>query len=80
MMEGEIGGGLAIQRLISIRKDNPKVFQIDSSLVARKVGAGSGGFSRSAQTQSWRKLHNYKGLLITGLYEMSNYVNAKKML
>ncbi|KAF8024369.1 hypothetical protein BT93_F1528 [Corymbia citriodora subsp. variegata] len=46
MMEGEIGGGLVLQRLLSIRKDNPKVFQIDSSIVARKVGAGSGGFSR----------------------------------
>ncbi|KAK4747953.1 hypothetical protein SAY87_014539 [Trapa incisa] len=46
ILEGDIGGGLALQRKISIPRDNPKVFQIDSSIIARKVGAGSGGFSR----------------------------------
>lgn len=46
MLEGDIGGGLALQRKIYIPKNDPKVFQIDSSIVARKVGAGSGGFSR----------------------------------
>ncbi|WOL09513.1 hypothetical protein Cni_G18266 [Canna indica] len=45
-MEGDIGGGLVIQRQISIVKDNPKVLQVDSSIIARSVGAGSGGFSR----------------------------------
>ncbi|GJT89619.1 alpha-glucosidase 2 [Tanacetum coccineum] len=45
-MEGDVGGGLAIERNISILSDNPKVFKIDSSLVARNVGAGSGGYSR----------------------------------
>ncbi|KAK3029745.1 hypothetical protein RJ639_038022 [Escallonia herrerae] len=45
-LEGDIGGGLAFERQIYIREDNPKVFQIESSIVARKVGAGSGGFSR----------------------------------
>ncbi|XP_071704756.1 uncharacterized protein [Rutidosis leptorrhynchoides] len=45
-MEGDIGGGLAIERIISVSQDNPKVFMIDSSLVARNVGAGSGGYSR----------------------------------
>ncbi|KAF5753750.1 putative alpha-glucosidase [Helianthus annuus] len=45
-MEGDVGGGLAIERNISISRDNPKVFNIDSSLVACNVGAGSGGFSR----------------------------------
>ncbi|KAM7493797.1 hypothetical protein LguiB_028406 [Lonicera macranthoides] len=45
-LEGDIGGALVIQRHISFQKDNPKVFQIDSSIVAVKVGAGSGGFSR----------------------------------
>ncbi|KAL3818347.1 hypothetical protein ACJIZ3_004252 [Penstemon smallii] len=45
-LEGDIGGGLVIERKINISKDNPKVFQIDSAIVARKVGAGSGGFSR----------------------------------
>ncbi|TVU39473.1 hypothetical protein EJB05_12895, partial [Eragrostis curvula] len=45
-MEGDIGGGLVLQRQISILKDNPKVIQIDSSIQARSVGAGSGGFSR----------------------------------
>ncbi|XP_059663103.1 uncharacterized protein LOC132308859 isoform X2 [Cornus florida] len=45
-LEGDIGGGLVIERQISFSKDDPKVFQIDSSIVSRKVGAGSGGFSR----------------------------------
>uniref|UniRef100_A0A0E0AIW7 Glycoside hydrolase family 31 N-terminal domain-containing protein n=1 Tax=Oryza glumipatula TaxID=40148 RepID=A0A0E0AIW7_9ORYZ len=44
-LEGDIGGGLLLQRHISILKDNPKIFQIDSSIQARNVGAGSGGFS-----------------------------------
>lgn len=46
MLEGDIGGGLALQRKIYFPKNDPKVFRIDSSIVARKVGAGSGGFSR----------------------------------
>ncbi|KAJ4729084.1 Alpha-glucosidase [Melia azedarach] len=46
MLEGDIGGGLVLQRKFNIPKDNPKVFQIDSKILARKVGAGSGGFSR----------------------------------
>ncbi|XP_021895549.1 uncharacterized protein LOC110812931 isoform X2 [Carica papaya] len=46
MLEGDIGGGLVLQRMIKIPRHNPKVIQIDSSIVARKVGAGSGGFSR----------------------------------
>ncbi|KAI3713674.1 hypothetical protein L1987_72257 [Smallanthus sonchifolius] len=45
-MVGDIGGGLAIERNISISQDNPKAYNIDSSLVARNVGAGSGGYSR----------------------------------
>ncbi|PWA54167.1 heteroglycan glucosidase 1 [Artemisia annua] len=45
-MEGDVGGGLVIERNISIPEDNPKVFKIDSSLVARNVGSGSGGYSR----------------------------------
>jgi hypothetical protein len=45
-MEGDVGGGLVLERQISILKDNPKVFKIDSSIQARSVGAGSGGFSR----------------------------------
>ncbi|XP_073014218.1 uncharacterized protein [Typha latifolia] len=45
-MEGDIGGGLLLQRQISILKDDPKIFQIDSSIIAQNVGAGSGGFSR----------------------------------
>lgn len=46
LLEGDIGGGLVIERMISLPKNDPKVFQIDSSIVARNVGAGSGGFSR----------------------------------
>lgn len=45
-MEGDVGGGLAIERNISLSEDNPKLFKIDSSLLARNVGAGSGGYSR----------------------------------
>lgn len=45
-LEGDIGGGLILERQIYIPKDNLKTFRIDSSIVARKVGAGSGGFSR----------------------------------
>ncbi|GLU05271.1 hypothetical protein SLE2022_223800 [Rubroshorea leprosula] len=46
LLEGDIGGGLVLQRQITIPKDDPKVIQIDSSVVGRKVGAGSGGYSR----------------------------------
>lgn len=46
MLEGDIGGGLVFQRLICIPKDDPKVVRINSSIIARDVGAGSGGFSR----------------------------------
>ncbi|KAJ7943956.1 Alpha-glucosidase [Quillaja saponaria] len=45
-LEGDIGGGLVLQRHIYFPKDAANVFRIDSSIVARKVGAGSGGFSR----------------------------------
>ncbi|KAK6158548.1 hypothetical protein DH2020_005862 [Rehmannia glutinosa] len=45
-LEGDIGGGLILERQIYISKENPKVVGIDSAIVARKVGAGSGGFSR----------------------------------
>ncbi|KAI3728016.1 hypothetical protein L6452_16641 [Arctium lappa] len=45
-MEGDVGGGLVIERNISISEDNPKIFRIDSSIVAHNVGAGSGGYSR----------------------------------
>ncbi|PRQ19137.1 putative alpha-glucosidase [Rosa chinensis] len=46
MLEGDIGGGLVLQRQLYIPKNDPKVFRIDSSIIARKVGAGSGGYSR----------------------------------
>ncbi|CAH9080623.1 unnamed protein product [Cuscuta europaea] len=46
VLQGDIGGGLVILRYISLLKNNPKVFKIDSSIVSRNVGAGSGGFSR----------------------------------
>uniref|UniRef100_A0A1J3DHX1 Alpha-glucosidase 2 n=1 Tax=Noccaea caerulescens TaxID=107243 RepID=A0A1J3DHX1_NOCCA len=46
ILEGDVGGGLVLRRKISIPKDNPKVFRIASSIEARSVGAGSGGFSR----------------------------------
>ena len=48
MLQGDIGGGLVLQRQIHVPKDDPEVLQIDSSIVAQKVGAGSGGWSRFA--------------------------------
>ncbi|KAL8150500.1 hypothetical protein V2J09_020308 [Rumex salicifolius] len=42
-LEGDIGGGLFLERQISIIKDKVR---IESSIVARNVGAGSGGYSR----------------------------------
>lgn len=45
-LEGDVGGGLVIDRKISLPTDNPKVFRIDSGLIARSVGEGSGGYSR----------------------------------
>lgn len=45
-LEGDIGGGLVLERKISFPENDPKLFQIDSGIIARKVGAGSGGFSR----------------------------------
>jgi hypothetical protein len=50
MLEGDIGGALVLQRKIYIPNDHPEYFQIDSSIIARKVGAGSGGFSRFGPT------------------------------
>ncbi|KAL3681207.1 hypothetical protein R1sor_024163 [Riccia sorocarpa] len=46
VMEGDIGGGLVMRREITGRPDSPKAVQISSSIEARSVGAGSGGFSR----------------------------------
>lgn len=46
LLEGDIGGGLILQRKISIRADDPKVVRVDSSILGRKVAAGSGGYSR----------------------------------
>jgi hypothetical protein len=38
---------LVLRWKISIQKDNLKILQIDSGIIARSIGAGSGGFSRS---------------------------------
>lgn len=46
-LEGDIGGGLVLQRQIFIPENNLKVLRINSAIIARNVGAGSGGFSRS---------------------------------
>ncbi|CAN6918313.1 unnamed protein product [Brassica oleracea] len=46
ILEGDVGGGLVLRRKIAIPKDNPRVVQIASSIEARSVGTGSGGFSR----------------------------------
>ncbi|XP_061352094.1 uncharacterized protein LOC133297049 isoform X2 [Gastrolobium bilobum] len=46
VLEGDIGGGLVLQRHIYFPKSAANVIQIDSGIIARSVGAGSGGFSR----------------------------------
>jgi len=46
VLEGDIGGGLVLQRHIYVPKNVANIIQIDSSIIARSVGAGSGGFSR----------------------------------
>lgn len=46
MLEGDIGGGLVLQRHVYVPKNVANIIQIDSSIIARSVGAGSGGFSR----------------------------------
>ncbi|BBN14507.1 alpha-glucosidase [Marchantia polymorpha subsp. ruderalis] len=46
VMEGDIGGGLVMCRQIGGKGADSKIVQISSSIEARSVGAGSGGFSR----------------------------------
>lgn len=45
-MEGDIGGGLIMARDIVLPKESKDIVKITSSIQARSVGAGSGGFSR----------------------------------
>ncbi|KAK9669054.1 hypothetical protein RND81_13G106000 [Saponaria officinalis] len=45
-LQADIGGGLALERYISIPKGELKVVRIQSCIIGRNVGAGSGGFSR----------------------------------
>ncbi|KAG0578554.1 hypothetical protein KC19_4G032600 [Ceratodon purpureus] len=45
-MEGDIGGGLVLARDILLPQDSLDTIKVSSSIVARSVGAGSGGFSR----------------------------------
>ncbi|KAK2373633.1 alpha-glucosidase [Trifolium repens] len=46
VLEGDIGGGLVLQRQIHFPKNAANIIQINSSIIAHSVGAGSGGFSR----------------------------------
>lgn len=46
LLEGDIGGGLVLQRKIYFPENAANVIQIDSNIIAHSVGAGSGGFSR----------------------------------
>ncbi|EPS66368.1 hypothetical protein M569_08405 [Genlisea aurea] len=46
MLEGDIGGGLSFQRQICIPRESRHIIKIDSAIIARNVGAGSGGFLR----------------------------------
>lgn len=71
-LEGDIGGGLAFERQIYIPKENPKTFRIDSSIVARSVGAGSGGFSRLRFLMNfYKKNKNYTSLFFEVELEFS---------
>ncbi|XP_031502686.1 uncharacterized protein LOC116265867 isoform X1 [Nymphaea colorata] len=45
-LQGDIGGGLVLQRHILLPKDRPSVLRIESAILAQSVGPGSGGFSR----------------------------------
>eukprot|EP00850_Spirogloea_muscicola_P019887 SM000201S05943 [mRNA] locus=s201:234922:241590:- [translate_table: standard] len=45
-MEGDIGGGLVLLRTIQVPSDNLHRLCISSSIEARAIGAGAGGFSR----------------------------------
>ncbi|XP_065877970.1 uncharacterized protein [Euphorbia lathyris] len=45
-LECDLGGGLVLRRRISIPEGDPKILRIDSGILARNVGAGSGGYSR----------------------------------
>jgi len=45
-LEGDIGGGLVLAREVFLTQDSQKTVRVNSSIVARSVGAGSGGFSR----------------------------------
>ncbi|KAL5199105.1 hypothetical protein ABZP36_002617 [Zizania latifolia] len=45
-LQGDIGGGLVLQRQISICEENPRIVKIDSSIQAKRVGAASAEFSR----------------------------------
>jgi alpha-glucosidase len=45
-LEGDIGGGLILSRELLLPENSQKTVRISSSIVARSVGAGSGGFSR----------------------------------
>lgn len=67
LLEGDIGGGLVLQRQITIPKDDPKVIQIDSNIVGRKVGAGSGGYSRFVHS-------SFPSLL---LFEVSEFLSSQ---
>ncbi|KAL8095311.1 hypothetical protein AgCh_036685 [Apium graveolens] len=46
--ECDVGGGLVLERIISLPKDKLKVVQFDSRIIAHNIGVGSGGFSRYA--------------------------------
>lgn len=43
-LEGDIGGGLVLARSFVVPKGHQNTVRISSSIQARTVGAGSGGF------------------------------------
>ena len=45
-LEGDVGGGLALTREIQLTGGDQDKIAIRSAIVGKKIGAGSGGYSR----------------------------------
>uniref|UniRef100_A0A2K2B4V2 Uncharacterized protein n=1 Tax=Populus trichocarpa TaxID=3694 RepID=A0A2K2B4V2_POPTR len=71
--KGDIGGGLVLRWKISIQKDNPKILQIDSGIIARSIGAGSGGFSSDASPLLSLTPQNAYNMLTTSTLNKVSY-------
>lgn len=79
MLEGDIGGGLVLQRLICIPKDDPMVLRINSSIIAHNVGAGSGGFSRFVSQKKKNSLLFLACLQLLASFSGKSLMNTQYM-